>query len=401
MKLVQKIAVRISNYFLSFVEYLIYWPEPKVITKYDEMVNILKKHKVTNVFLVSGPNISKHGLTKTCKDALLKANIKFVEFTNVSNNPTFENAYEGKDLYLKNNCDGLIAIGGGSVMDCCKVIGVLVKNKGNIEKFKGLFKVRHPMPFMIAIPTTAGSGSETTVAAVIRNGKTGEKFPIESMKLVPKYALLDKEMLLNLPPLTFATTGMDALTHAIEAYLNIDTTSKTRKYSLEACKLIKENLVQGFNDKNDLTAKGEMLKASFLAGKAFTRSMVGNVHAIAHALGGKYDLPHGYLNAIILPRILDIYKNRNKGLKKMSKIAIYIGVGKPSNSDVTNTNLLIKWIDELNAKFGLPTHIKEIKREDLYNLARASYKEAIPLYPCPILFNERDFKEIYISLMEK
>ncbi len=401
MKQIQKIAVRISNYLLAFIEYLVYWPEPKVITKYDEMIDILRKHKVTNVFLCSGPNITKHGLTKTCKDALAKANIKFFEFTNISNNPTFENCYEGKDLYIKNNCDGLIAIGGGSVMDCCKTIGVLVKNKGNIEKFKGLFKVRHHIPLMIAFPTTAGSGSETTVAAVIRNEKTGEKFPIESMKLVPKYAFLDKEMLLNLPPLTFATTGMDALTHAIEAYLNIDTTSKTRKYSLEACKLIKDNLVQGYNDKNDFTAKGEMLKASFLAGKAFTRSMVGNVHAIAHAIGGKYNLPHGYLNAIILPRILDIYKNRNKGIKKMSKIAIYIGVGKPSNSDVTNTNLLIKWIDELNAKFGLPTHIKEIKREDLYNLAHASYKEAVPLYPCPVLFNERDFKEIYVSLMEK
>jgi alcohol dehydrogenase len=401
MKTIQKIAVRISNYLLSFVEYFLYWPEPKVITKYDEIVDILKKHQVSKVFLVSDPNISKFGLTKSCKEALKAAKIDFVEYTNVASNPTFENVYKGKELYLNNNCDGLIAIGGGSVMDCCKTIGVLIKNKGNIEKFKGLFKVRHRMPLMIASPTTAGTGSETTIAAVIRNEKTGAKFPIESMKLVPKYAFLDKEMLLNLPPLIFATTGMDALTHAIEAYLNIDSTSKTRKYSLEACKLIKDNLVQGFNDKNDLTAKGEMLKASFLAGKAFTRSMVGNVHAIAHALGGKYNLPHGYLNAIILPRILDIYKNRNKGLKKMSKIAIHIGIGKPSNSVMTNTNLLIKWIDELNAKFGLPSFIKEIKREDLYNLAHASYKEAVPLYPCPVLFDEQDFKEIYVSLMEK
>ena len=401
MKIVQKIAVRISNYLLSFVEYFLYWPEPKIITKYDEMIDVLEKHHINKVLLVSDPNISKFGLTKSCKEALKTAKIDYIEFTNIASNPTFDNVYEGKELYLSNCCNGLIAIGGGSVMDCCKTIGILVKNNGNIEKFKGLFKVGHRMPLMIAFPTTAGTGSETTIAAVIRNEKTGAKFPIESMKLVPKYAFLDKEMLLNLPPLTFATTGMDALTHAIEAYLNIDTTSKTRKYSLEACKLIKDNLVQGFKDKNDLTAKGEMLKASFLAGKAFTRSMVGNVHAIAHALGGKYNLPHGYLNAIILPRILDIYKNRNKGLKKMSKIAVHIGIGKPSNSDIINTNLLIKWIDELNAKFGLPTFIKEIKREDLYNLAHASYKEAVPLYPCPVLFDEQDFKEIYLSLMEK
>lgn len=401
MKPLQRLGVRIVNYSLALGEYFLYWPEPKVIAKYDEMVNILKKHKITNILLVSGPNISKHGLTKSCKDALSAAKISFVEFTNVSNNPTFENCYDGKKVYLENKCDGLIAIGGGSVMDCCKTIGVLVKNKGNIEKFKGLFKVRHKMPFMIAFPTTSGSGSETTVAAVIRNEKTGEKFPIESMKLVPNYAFLEGNMLINLPPMTFATTGMDALTHAIEAYLNIDTTPKTKKYSLEACKLIKDNLLQGYNDKNDLAAKNEMLKASFLAGKAFTRSMVGNVHAIAHAIGGKYDLPHGYLNAIILPKVLDIYKNRNKGLRKMSKIAIYMGLGKPSNSEITNTNLLIKWIEDMNAQFGLPTYIKEIKKEDIYNLARASYKEAIPLYPCPVLFNERDFKEIYESLMTK
>lgn len=399
MKTLQKIGVRIVNYFLAFTEFLLYWPEPKIITKYDEMTDILIKHKIKNVLLVSGPNITKHGLTRSCKDALLTSKINFVEFTNVSNNPTFENVYEGKKLYLENKCDALIAIGGGSVMDCCKTIGVLVKNKGDINKFKGLFKVRHKLPLMIAFPTTAGSGSETTVAAVIRNEKNGEKFPIESMKLVPKYAFLDGNMLLNLPPLTFATTGMDALTHAIEAYLNIDTTIKTRKYSLEACKLIKDNLLQGFNDKNDLTAKNEMLKASFLAGKAFTRSMVGNVHAIAHAIGGKYNLPHGYLNAIILPKVLDIYKNHNKGIKKMSKISVYLGIGKPSNSDIINVNLLIKWIEGLNTKFGLPTYIKEIKNGDIYNLAHASYKEAIPLYPCPVLFNERDFKEIYESLM--
>ncbi len=401
MKLFQKIGVRITNYFLAFVELFLYWPEPKAINKYEDMISVLKKKKIDNVLLVSGPNITKHGLTKACKESLISANIKFTEFLNVTNNPTFQNVYDGKDAYIKNNCKGLIAIGGGSVMDCCKAIGVLVKNKGNIEKFKGLFKVRHKIPLMIAFPTTSGSGSETTVAAVLRNEKNGEKFPIESMKLVPKYAFLDKDMLRDLPPSTFATTGMDALTHAIEAYLNIDTTQKTRKYSLEACKLIKENLLVGFKDKNDLTAKGEMLRASFLAGKAFTRSMVGNVHAIAHALGGKYDLPHGYLNAIVLPRILEVYKNHNRGIKKMSKISIYIGIGKPSNSRLTNTNLLIKWIYDINAQFGLPTYVKEIKKEDIYNLAHASYKEAIPLYSCPVLLNEQDFKEIFESLMKK
>lgn len=401
MKFLQKFAVRSFNYLLAFAQFFLYWPEPKVLTKYEELINVLRKNKINKILLVSDPNVAKFGLLNSCKVALKEANIGFVEFLDVTPNPTFSNVYNGKKVYLDNSCQALIAIGGGSVMDCAKVIGVLVKNKGEIEKFKGLFKVPHKIPLMIAFPTTSGTGSETTVAAVVRNEKNGAKFPIESMKLVPKYAFLDKELLRNLPPLVFATTGMDALTHAIEAYLNIDTTTKTRRYALQACKIVKESLLLGYKDKNDLVAKSEMLHASFLAGKAFTRSMVGNVHAIAHALGGKYNLPHGYLNAVILPKILDIYKYKGKGIKKMAKIAIYIGVGKTSSSDITNSNALIKWIEDLNKQFELPTYIKEIKKEDVYNLAYASYKEAVPLYPCPVLFSEQEFKEIYISLMQK
>ena len=399
MKPIQKFFVRISNYALAGFEYLIRWPEPTVLTKYDDLINVLHRNNIKNLLLVSDKNVYKFGLTKYVEDALKNGGINYTLYLDVTPNPTFENVYTGKDLYTKNNCQALIAIGGGSVMDCAKTIGVLVNNKGNIEKFKGMFKFHHNIPLMIAFPTTSGTGSETTVAAVVRNDKTGEKFPIESMRLVPKYAFLDKNLLRDLPPSVFATTGMDALTHSIEAYLNIDRTKKTKKYALEASKLIKENLVQGYKDKNDLKAKENMLHASFLAGKAFTRSMVGNVHAIAHALGGKYNLPHGYLNAIILPHILELYKN--KASKRLSELAIYIGIGKPSESEITNANTLIKWINDLNATFGLPTQIKEIKIEDIYDLARASYKEAVPLYPCPVLFDEKDFVEIYKSLSVK
>lgn len=401
MKPLQYFFIRCFNYSLAFAQFFLYWPEPKVLTKYDDLINVLNKKKIRKILLVSDNNISKFGLLANCESALKKANIEYIKYLDITPNPTFKNVYDGKKIYLENGCNGIIAIGGGSVMDCAKTIGVLVKNNGSIEKFKGLFKVRHSLPLMVAFPTTSGTGSETTIAAVIRNEKTGAKFPIESMKLVPKYAFLDKELLKDLPPLVFATTGMDALTHAIEAYLNIDTTIKTRKYSFEAIKLIKENLLDGYKDKNNLTAKGNMLKASFLAGKAFTRSMVGNVHAIAHALGGIYNLPHGYLNAIVLPKILNIYKNKGKGIKKMSNLAIHIGIGKRKNSNLTNATTFINWIEKLNETFNLPTYIKEIKKEDLYNLAYASYKEAVPLYPCPVLFNEQDFKEIYESLMKK
>src|SRR5574344_1341590 len=398
MKPIQKFFVRISNYALAGVEYLIRWPEPTVLIKSDDLINVLHRNNIKNLLLVSDKNVYKFGLTKYVEDALKNGGINYTLYLDVTPNPTFENVYTGKDLYTKNNCQALIAIGGGSVMDCAKTIGVLVNNKGNIEKFKGMFKFHHNIPLMIAFPTTSGTGSETTVAAVVRNDKTGEKFPIESMRLVPKYAFLDKNLLRDLPPSVFATTGMDALTHAIEAYLNIDRTKKTKNYALEASKLIKENLVQGYKDKNDLKAKENMLHASFLAGKAFTRSMVGNVHAIAHALGGKYNLPHGYLNAIILPHILDLYKSKSK--KKLSHLAILIGVGKSENKAIDNATLFIDYIKSLNKTFNLPVKIKEIKEEDIEALAKASYKEAVPLYPCPVLFDLNEFKKIYKSLKE-
>ncbi len=397
MKLIQKINVRIFNYTMAFAEYFLIWKEPTVLKSYDEMISDFKTKKVTNVLIVSDQNVYKFGLTKIVEEELKKANINYVLYLDVTPNPTFKNIYDGLDVYKKNNCNAIIALGGGSVMDCSKTIGILATNGKTIEKYKGLFKPKHNMPTMVAFPTTCGTGSETTVAAVVRNEKTGEKFPIESMRCVPKYAFLEPRLLLNLPPQVYATTGMDALTHAIEAYLNLDSTRKTRKYSLEAIKLIHDNILKGYNKKDDLEAKSYMLYASFLAGKAFTRSMVGNVHAIAHAIGGKYNLPHGYLNAIILPHILEIYKNKSK--KKLSKIAIYIGVGKLENDSITNATLLINYIKDLNKTFALPEKIKEIKKEDIETLSKASYKEAVPLYPCPVLFNESDFINIYSSLM--
>jgi Alcohol dehydrogenase, class IV len=398
MRKLEKIRVRIFNYLLAFAEFFLKWREPRILSSYEEMCDAFTLREIDKVLLVSDANVYRFGLTKYVEDELNRNHIAYTLFLDVTPNPTFKNIYDGKDVYLKNNCKGIIAIGGGSVMDCAKVIGVLINNKGPIEKYKGLFKVKHNMPTMVAFPTTCGTGSETTVAAVVRNESTGQKFPIESFRCVPKFAFLEPRLLLNLPPNVYSTTGMDALTHAIESYLNIDTTKKTKRYSLEACKIIKDNIVQGFNNKDDLKAKSNMLYASFLAGKAFTRSMVGNVHAIAHAVGGKYNLPHGYLNAIILPHILEIYKHKAK--RKMSKLAIYMGIGDPNKTALENSEILINYIKELNNTFGIPTKIKGLLDCDIDVLAKTSYKEAVPLYPCPILFNIADFKKIYKSLEE-
>lgn len=398
MILIKRIGVRIYNSIMTIAEYFLKWREPRVLKSYSEMADAFILRDIEKVLIVSDQNVFKFGLTKIVEDELKKSNIQYAIFMDITPNPTFKNIYDGLDVYKKEKCSGIIAIGGGSVMDCAKVIGILATNGKTIEKYRGIFKVRKNMPTMVAFPTTSGTGSETTIAAVVRDEKTGVKFPIESMRAVPKFAFLEPRLLLNLPPQVYATTGMDALTHAIESYLNYGTTPKTRKYSLEAIKLINENLVKGYKDKNDLDAKGKMLYASFLAGKAFTRSMVGNVHAIAHAIGGKYNLPHGYLNAIILPHVLYLYRDKSK--RKLSKLAILIGVGKTENKAIDNADLFINYIKDLNKTFNLPNKIKEIKEEDIPILAKVSYREAVPLYPCPVLFDLNDFKKVYELIKE-
>lgn len=398
MKTIQKFFVRIVNYSFNFAQYLLNWKEPKVLTNYKDMIDALNKNNHKKVLIVTDENIYKFNLTKYVEDALNENNIQYCIFKDVAPNPTFNNVYEGKKTYLENHCDSLIAIGGGSVMDAAKGIGVIINNQKDIPSYKGLFKVRHKLPLLIAFPTTCGTGSETTVAAVIRNEVTKEKFPIESMKLVPDYAFLEPRLLLNLPPHILSTTAMDALTHAIEAYLNLDSTKKTRAYSLEAIKLINENIITAYENKDNLEAKEKLLYASFLAGKAFTRSMVGNVHAIAHAIGGQYNLPHGYLNAIVLPKVLSVYLNKSKN--KLTKISKIINQYDSNLDSLDNSKNVINWILELNSLFKIPNFVKELKKEDILKLSKNSYKEAVPLYPCPVLFDKNDFIKIYNELLE-
>ncbi|MFA6755464.1 MAG: iron-containing alcohol dehydrogenase [Bacilli bacterium] len=396
MKKFKLFFVRFVEFFINIVEHILVWKEPKLLEGYSELVDALTFRNVDNVLIVSDANCVKFGLTKHLQEKLKESDIKFTIFSDITPNPTFDNVYNGKKIYIDNKCNGIIAVGGGSTMDCAKGIGVVVNNKKPIEKYKGLFKVGHKLPLLIAIPTTSGTGSETTMAAVIRNDKTKEKFPIESFKVVPSFALLDEKLLEKLPKNVFSTTGMDALTHAIESYLNSYATKKTKKYSLDAIKLIKENIVNGYKDPTDLVAKKNMLYASFLAGKAFTRAMVGSVHAVAHALGGKYNLPHGYLNAIILPNILNIYKSVSR--KKMKEMAVYAGIASDKDSESLASYKFLTFVRDLNKTFEIPTTIKEIKVKDIPELAHTSYKEAVPLYATPIIFDELDYRFIYIDL---
>ncbi|HKL72989.1 MAG TPA: iron-containing alcohol dehydrogenase [Candidatus Onthovivens sp.] len=396
-----KFFVRIFNYSLAFIQYFIPWKEPKVLKDYDSLTTLYKERGITKVMIVSDNNIIKLNLLNNLTSSLIKNNIKYVIYSEIDPNPTVDNVNKGKEIYIKEKAEALIALGGGSVLDAAKGIGIIITNHKPIGAYKGLFKVPKKIPHLVAIPTTSGTGSETTLAAVIRDPLTFKKYKIESNRIVPLFTLFDPTLLLNLPKQIFATTAMDALTHAIESYLNTSATIKTRKYALDAIEIITRNITKIYKDPTLLKEKAEMLHASYLAGLSFNRAMVGNIHALAHPLGGKYNLAHGYLNAIILPQVLKTYLINKRAVKKMSKIMIRINPSLKENNSRVNANKLIAYLFSLNDSFALPRTIKEIKLEDLVHLSFDSYKEAVPLYGTPLIYSKAQFFSMYLNLKSK
>lgn len=356
---------------------------------------ILKKKGFMRPLIVTDPGVYGLGLTKPVEEALSQAGYTYALYKDVVANPTFDCINEAKALASKSNCDSIIAIGGGSSMDTAKAVGALLANpKATLVKLRGVFHVHKRFPLLIAIPTTAGTGSEATVAAVIVNPKTHEKYAINDPKLIPQVAILDSALLAKLPPKIIASTGMDALTHAVEAYIGHERTAKTKRYSIQAVQLIHDNLYAFYSNPSDEKSRLAMQKASYLAGVSFTRSYVGYVHAIAHSLGGQYNVPHGLANAIILPHVLRRFgKNAEKPL---ADLADAIRLTKDSAPRHEKALAFIAWIDEMNAKMGIPKNFDHlIKQEDIDTLAHRAAKEANPLYPVPKEFDWRELADIY------
>jgi alcohol dehydrogenase class IV len=305
---------------------------------------------------------------------------------------------EALELYKSEGCNALIGFGGGSSMDCAKAVGArLAKPHQSLEEMKGILKVHRKLPLLIAIPTTAGTGSETTLAAVITDAETRHKYPINDFPLIPKYAILDPKVTTSLPPSITATTGMDALTHAVEAYIGKSTTYGTRKDAKMAVRLIFENLDTAYTDGGNLEARRNMLKASYYAGCAFTKSYVGYVHAVAHSLGGEYNVPHGLANAVLLPFVLEAYGNCID--EKLKQLAIEAGVADADTPEHEAAEAFIDAIKDMKKRLGIGDTIPEIREEDIQKLARYADKEANPLYPVPVLMDAKELEQFYYMLM--
>lgn len=372
--------------------------EPQILKNYDELAFEFKRNNISKCLLVTDAGLNKLGLTKALEDSLKQNNIDVFVYDGTVPNPTTTNVDDGLKIYKENNCQALIGFGGGSPMDCAKAIGArLACPNKTLGQMKGVLKVKKKLPPLVAIPTTAGTGSETTLAAVITDAETRHKYAINDFPLIPKYAILDANLTVGLPQKVTSTTGMDALTHAVEAYIGKSTTKRTRECSKQAVKLIFENLEKAYTDGTDITARQNMLHASYLAGLAFTKSYVGYVHAIAHSLGGKHNTPHGLANAVILPVMLKRYGK--SVYKKLYQLGVYAGLFERNISYCDGAKLFIKKIENMNKFMNIPSHI-EINEQDIDELATTAEKEANPLYPVPKLLTKDQLKEIYLKIKE-
>jgi len=394
-------AFRTYQTVMKVTASLLPFPVPGLLTgpgSVKQLADNLSVRGLKRILLVTDKDLMAIGLPGSFLASLADLGIACTVFDDVQPNPTIENVENGVRAYREHGCDAIIGFGGGSPMDCAKIIGARLANPSiQVRWMKGLFKVVLPIPPMFCVPTTAGTGSETTIVAVITDAATHEKFAISDLKLMPRIAVLDPELLVGLPPHITSTTGMDALTHAVEAYIGLSGSRFTDDNAEKATKLIFEHLEQCYRDGKNIEARSQMALASFHAGAAFTRAYVGYVHAIAHNMGGLYGVPHGLANAVILPHVLRF--SRKEAEKKLAALAIVAGVGKQSDSDETLSLRFIEAIEQMNERMKIPTTIAELKAEDIPLIAKRALAEAHPSYPVPRIMTREECEALVAKLL--
>ena len=399
MNIFAKIYCRVFQTAFRMALPVLPYREPEIIRSCAEIGKVAKKEKISSVLIVTDKGIVNNGLVDPVVAALQTSGISYYIYADTQPNPTVQNVEDALQAYQANHCDALIAIGGGSSMDCAKAVGARVAYpKRTVNQLGGKLKVWHKLPTLIAIPTTAGTGSETTLAAMITDSKTHHKYAIMSFPLIPKYAVLDASLTYSLPPHLTSTTGVDALTHAVEAYIGRSTSKETRRLSLEATKLVFENVEEAYKDGNNHTARENMLHAAYKAGIAFSKSYVGYIHAVAHSLGGKYGTPHGLANAVVMPYVLESYGK--SVYKKLHRLGIAAGVATEEDAPMTGAIKFINAVKALNAGMNIPEKLPGIQKEDIPSLAKHAAKEANPLYPVPKLMNTRQLEQFYYMVAD-
>jgi len=405
----KKAYYRIYQFIMGLSMYSLPWIEPVIIDGADSIKKLpaaIKEKNITNVLVVTDPGLMGLHLLDSLFDALKSAGIKYSLYDQVQPNPTIDNIEAALKIYKANNCHAIIAFGGGSPMDCAKITGARVARPNrSVTKMRGLFKVILPAfkmgsllpPPLFAVPTTAGTGSETTIAAVVSNPQTHEKYPITDPVIRPRYAVLDPLLTVGLPPNITATTGMDALTHAVESYIGKFYNNKdTRRKAVLAVEMIFNNIEKAFNNGKDLEARGQMLLAAYYGGYTFTRGGVGYTHTIGHNLGGMYGVPHGLAMPVIMPYVLEWYGEAVH--KPLAELADVAGVSKSGMSQPQKAKAFIEAIKALNKRMSIPNKFDCIKDEDIQIIAERALLECNPTYPVPKIMNKEDCMGVIRSL---
>ncbi|MCU0690824.1 MAG: iron-containing alcohol dehydrogenase [Polyangiaceae bacterium] len=397
----KKAMYRTQHKALKVTAKILPFPIPALLTgpgSVKQLAENISARGLRHVLVVTDKVLTDIGLPDSLLKSLEEKGIAYTVFDDVQPNPIIENVEAGVEVYRNNGCDSIIGFGGGSPIDCAKIIGARIRNPYlSVRRMKGLFKVVIPIPPFFCVPTTAGTGSETTVCAVITDAATHAKFAINDLKLVPKIAVLDPELMVGLPPHITATTGMDALTHAVEAYIGLNGNDFTDANAEKATRLIFGNIEEAYRDGSNLEARYNMALASYCAGAAFTRAYVGYVHAIAHNMGGMYGVPHGRANAVILPHVLRFC--RAEAEDKLAALAIAAGIGGPGETHEELSFRFIEQVEKMNERMKIPTTIAELKSEDIPLIVDRALAEAHPDYPVPRFMTRSECETLVTQLL--
>ena len=367
------------------------WSEPILLKgagSVKKLAETVKQNGHDSVLIVTDKGLMGLHLLDGLFEELEKCGVRYTVYDGVQPNPTIPNIEEAKTLYEQNGCKAAIAFGGGSPMDCAKVaLARVTRPNKTVQKMRGTFGVFKKLPTLYAVPTAAGTGSETTITAIVSDPETHEKYGIHDPVLRPAYAVLDAELTVGLPQHITAMTGMDALTHAVEAYIGHSNTKKTAECARIATRMIFDNLETAYNDGKNIEARENMLEASYQAGIAFRQAYVGYIHAIAHNFGGMYGTPHGLANAVIMPYVLDWFGE--SAHKRLAELADVGGIVTTETTDKEKAELMIRKIREMNRDMGIQEHL-DVKPEDVETIAERALREGNPLYPVPKIMNKSE-----------
>ena len=384
-----QISVAVKKPFVKIIEK----PNPVLYLgagKAQKVGALMTGCAVNKVMVLTDHFLHTSGLLTPIFESLQTAGVSYVVFDAVRPDPTFDVVDEACKMYT--DCEAIIAVGGGSVMDTAKAVGASVANNKPAIRMAGLLKVKKRLPFLVAVPTTAGTGSETTVAAVISDPKTHAKKQILSPKIVPQVAILDPTLTTGLPPAPTAYTALDALTHALEAYTAGYADVQTDRYATSAIKLIYENVNAALQSPKDLAVREALQEAAFYAGMAFTRTYVGYVHAFAHTIGGRFGVPHGLATAVLLPHVMQFYQDTCKS--RFAELADLLGICDKNDTTGTKAQKMVQSLFALNESLQVPQYFEKFPKEEIESVIATAFRECHGVYPVPKYYTHQQAREL-------